>query len=388
MEGRDFPRVATASLCSCSRGALLYFGHSSTSVNCDELVSAIKSVKAEDVKQGALAGSGHCWLVPAMACLAGTMPMAIHKIFVNKERSWRGKYRVRLYDVEKSAWTFITIDDDIPTRNGEPLFANPNGAALWAVLLEKAVAKFCGSYSAIAGGYEGWGLKTLTGNRVFTFRRLKPTEEGALGRWRRFDFLFKPSQGNERYPDSEGTDEFYESDKFWKILVNYARARKSAICVNIAGNGGDETRRDGLLESHAYSIVTALEYEGEKLIQIRNCWVRVPWLLLFSLDRTLLLTRMVLLVHYRTGPAPFHYFSYFRERLVLRMSLKRTRMASMPVHALPLTYVSRCARRTPAVSRETKLSGGSTSRGGENSFPLVSSPQPGLTTVLDWCPSC
>ena len=89
MEGRDFPRVATASLCSCSRGALLYFGHSSTSVNCDELVSAIKSVKAEDVKQGALAGSGHCWLVPAMACLAGTMPMAIHKIFVNKERSWR-----------------------------------------------------------------------------------------------------------------------------------------------------------------------------------------------------------------------------------------------------------------------------------------------------------
>ena len=48
---------------------------------------------------------------------------------------------MRLYDVEKSAWTFITIDDDIPTRNGEPLFANPNGAALWAVLLEKAVAK-------------------------------------------------------------------------------------------------------------------------------------------------------------------------------------------------------------------------------------------------------
>lgn len=45
-----------------------------------------QGVKAEDVKQGAL---GDCWLVAAMATLAGTMPGAIKKLFVNSERSFR-----------------------------------------------------------------------------------------------------------------------------------------------------------------------------------------------------------------------------------------------------------------------------------------------------------
>lgn len=45
-----------------------------------------QGVKAEDVKQGAL---GDCWLVAAMATLAGTMPGAIIKLFINSERSYR-----------------------------------------------------------------------------------------------------------------------------------------------------------------------------------------------------------------------------------------------------------------------------------------------------------
>lgn len=46
----------------------------------------VQGVKAEDVKQGAV---GDCWLVAAMATLASTMPGAIRKLFLNKERSWR-----------------------------------------------------------------------------------------------------------------------------------------------------------------------------------------------------------------------------------------------------------------------------------------------------------
>ncbi|CAB1120630.1 unnamed protein product [Ectocarpus sp. CCAP 1310/34] len=52
-------------------------------------------VKAEDVKQGAL---GDCWLVAAMATLAGTMPGAIKKLFVNSERSYRQE-RIRIFCV-------------------------------------------------------------------------------------------------------------------------------------------------------------------------------------------------------------------------------------------------------------------------------------------------
>ncbi len=45
-----------------------------------------QGVKADDVQQGAL---GDCWLVAAMATLAGTMPGAIKKLFINSERSFR-----------------------------------------------------------------------------------------------------------------------------------------------------------------------------------------------------------------------------------------------------------------------------------------------------------
>lgn len=53
----------------------------------------------------------------------------------------RGKYRVRLFDITQNRWRVITVDDLIPTRHGQPIFAKPNGKELWVVLLEKAIAK-------------------------------------------------------------------------------------------------------------------------------------------------------------------------------------------------------------------------------------------------------
>lgn len=55
--------------------------------------------------------------------------------------SCRGKYKVRLFDITQDRWRTITVDDNIPTRHGNPIFAKPNGKELWVVLLEKAVAK-------------------------------------------------------------------------------------------------------------------------------------------------------------------------------------------------------------------------------------------------------
>jgi hypothetical protein len=63
--------------------------------------------------------------------------------------SWhvQGKYRVRLFDPEAKRWTVVTIDDRIPCAKGttSPEYMKCNGNELWAVLLEKAFAKFCGS---------------------------------------------------------------------------------------------------------------------------------------------------------------------------------------------------------------------------------------------------
>lgn len=48
---------------------------------------------------------------------------------------------MRLFDVTLNEWRIIIVDDNIPTRDGKPLFAKPNGKELWVVLLEKAFAK-------------------------------------------------------------------------------------------------------------------------------------------------------------------------------------------------------------------------------------------------------
>ncbi|CAN0193130.1 unnamed protein product, partial [Hapterophycus canaliculatus] len=37
----------------------------------------------------------------------------------------------------------------------------------------------------------------------------------------------------------------------------------------------EKVRKDGLIENHAYSIMRAIDVHGERLIQIRNPWVRL-----------------------------------------------------------------------------------------------------------------
>ncbi len=49
------------------------------------------------------------------------------------------------------------------TKKWVPLFANPSGNEMWCLLLEKAMAKFVGTYARIAGGHEPFALIAFTG---------------------------------------------------------------------------------------------------------------------------------------------------------------------------------------------------------------------------------
>lgn len=106
-------------------------------------------IEPNDLCQGAV---GDCWLVAAFAC-ASEFPDAIRRMFITREYNPRGLYKVRIFDPVKKKFVVVVVDDRIPCQKGteKPRFMSPNGNELWAIVLEKAYAKFCGSYAALDG---------------------------------------------------------------------------------------------------------------------------------------------------------------------------------------------------------------------------------------------
>jgi hypothetical protein len=104
-------------------------------------------IEPSDLCQGAV---GDCWLVAAFAC-ASEFPDMIRHMFLTKEYNPRGLYKIRIFDPQLNKWVVVTVDDRIPCKKGtnRPRFMKPNGNELWAILLEKAYAKHCGSYAAM-----------------------------------------------------------------------------------------------------------------------------------------------------------------------------------------------------------------------------------------------
>ena len=145
-------------------------------------------VEPKDVAQG---GLGDCWLISALACMAEHEGL-LRTCFITQEFNERGKYQVRLYDGRVGKWTVVTVDDSMPVNKetNKLLFAQPKGQELWVILIEKAFAKFCGTFASLDGGHEIWAFEALTGDPAYSFLR-KP--EG----WVRHD-LVHSSEGKIR----------------------------------------------------------------------------------------------------------------------------------------------------------------------------------------------
>ena len=126
-----------------------------------------------DICQGVL---GNCWLLSALASLANK-PSTIENVFVTREFNPRGKYVLRLWDSPNNQFIHITVDDFIPVNktSQQPAFTEPHGNELWVMILEKAFAKYMGSYSATEGGHSIFAMHTITGGTVYSFQVDKKT---------------------------------------------------------------------------------------------------------------------------------------------------------------------------------------------------------------------
>lgn len=112
------------------------------------------SVHPNDIAQGAL---GDCALVAAL-CGIAEFEGALFHLLEQKGVSLEGSYTVRIYNAQNSPakrWESVTVDDYVPVSaiDGEPLMAKPAGNDMWVLLVEKALAKFFGSYVRCAGAY-------------------------------------------------------------------------------------------------------------------------------------------------------------------------------------------------------------------------------------------
>ena len=123
-------------------------------------------VEPNDILQG---GLGDCWLLCALSTLAEFPNYFQNNIFKTNKISDEGKYDLKLYNICSRDWETITIDDRIPCAEKKwydiprPLFAQPNENEMYILLLEKALAKVCGSYSKLCGGYPVLAWMVLTG---------------------------------------------------------------------------------------------------------------------------------------------------------------------------------------------------------------------------------
>eukprot|EP00397_Hematodinium_sp_SG-2012_P015242 GEMP01015518.1.p1 GENE.GEMP01015518.1~~GEMP01015518.1.p1 ORF type:complete len:652 (+),score=147.83 GEMP01015518.1:91-2046(+) len=249
-------------------------------IRCGDLVRGesmvlFDKIEPTDLLQGEV---GDCWLVAAIAGLA-EFPSAVMELFPYKKATKDGKYEVRLYDVRISDFVIITIDDYVPCRKrawweqrGHPLFAKAVGNELWAILIEKAIAKFAGSFGDLNGGQTGWAWQCLTGCTKQVMMSKKPDgwakfivdakvqrEEMAQGDRRSLPFFRKVR------------DDKRDTEALFYTLVK-GDLKGYLMSASIGGDEVEFERTDGLVERHAYTVIQVIEIEDQRLLKLRNPW--------------------------------------------------------------------------------------------------------------------
>ena len=227
-------------------------------------------IRPSDVQQG---GVGNCWLISAFACLAerkGT----IQRCFYTKEASSRGKYKLRIYNRMTEKWEKVLVDDYVPVKKGtnQPLFATPNGEEFWPMILEKAFAKYCGSYENLSGGITAWAMEAMTGDKVFKISR-----ERLGGHWYRFDLVTPTNPKTKRSIGITKKNDPYTVEKLFDILYEYDAAEALIAASSESGNDSAAEAVRGIVQGHAYSVLKVRKVKDFRMVQLRNPWGQFEW---------------------------------------------------------------------------------------------------------------
>lgn len=193
-------------------------------------------VDPNDIHQGLSTG----YFCSALSCAAEN-PKIIERLFVTKEYNEEGVYKIRL--CKNGQWVVVTVDDYIPCYpDGGPCFAKTSSPNMWVTLLQKAFAKLVGNYHLLNGISFQSVMRDMTGC---------PTE---FHQWE----------------DTEDID----YDEIWEKIVTQSESGHLIVAgTKIFANYGKEDKRahsGGLFGGHTYTVVKAIQYEGYRLLNLRN----------------------------------------------------------------------------------------------------------------------
>ena len=210
------------------------------------------TIDVEDVQQGSL---GNCYFLSVLSTLA-TCPDIYDKVFIDKERTENGCYRVRF--LIRGIPKIVCVDDSFPADSKNMFaFAMSGRRELWVQVLEKAWAKVNQSYAGTIAGLPSEAFSALSEAPCVTYFHKR-----------------------------------YTPDKIWSILKR-EKTKGFFIATNTSAMNPELEKEIGLVSGHAYSITNLYEFEipnnnpdpkeknkpkqALRLVQLRNPWSYYEW---------------------------------------------------------------------------------------------------------------
>ena len=204
-------------------------------------------IEMGDVQQGSL---GDCYFLSSVASLC-KFPSMIKRMFRQDKKNENGFYEITLFIDGKRQ--IVIVDDYLPAfkRNKRPCYAKSNKKEIWVMLLEKAWAKINGGYANIISGLPCEAMEALTGvgSLIYDLENL------------------------------EGDD---IEDYKYEIIKNVQLADQNNCLITCSTTADSNIQRVGLVEGHAYSLVsfhkiTTSQGQDVYLFRIRNPWSQGEW---------------------------------------------------------------------------------------------------------------
>ena len=112
-------------------------------------ITIAEDISPKDVMQGYL---GDCYLMSILGTIAHKWPEEISKLFITKTVNLNGCYALRL--IINGHYRTMVVDDYVPydSETEQIIYAQKPTKNIWPILLQKAFAKFNGSYEDIESG--------------------------------------------------------------------------------------------------------------------------------------------------------------------------------------------------------------------------------------------